>query len=102
MSTGWERELTRLERDVDAALAMLADGEAPPAERWSPPEGLGPPPAALIPRIEALLTRLAAASSDAAERRKELGRELAELHQRRDAVRAYSASGTDLPTVSEP
>ena len=92
MSADWERELTRLERDVHAALALLADGGTPPAERWSPPAELGPLPDSLRPRVDALLTQLAEASSQASTRRDELGKELTRLHQRRDAARAYQTN----------
>ena len=93
MTSTWEQELTRLERDVDAASSLLDDGEIPPAERWFPPEELGPLPEQLRPRAEQLLTALDVVSRRAAERREELGRELNHLHRRRDAARAYTVSG---------
>lgn len=93
MTTAWERELNRLERDVHAASSLLDDDELPPAERWSPPDGLGPLPEQLRPRAEQLLEALQAVSRRAAERREDLGRELDDMHRRRDAARAYIVSG---------
>lgn len=93
MTTAWERELNRLERDLVAAGALLDEDQVPPAERWYPPEGIGPLPEELRPRVEQLLERLATVSRRAAQRRDELGTELTELHKRRDAARHYH--GTD-------
>ena len=93
MTSTWERELNRLERDVDAASSLLDAGEVPPAERWFPPEDMGPLPEQLRPRAEQLLRSLDVVSRRAAERREGLGRELNELHRRRDAAHAYNVSG---------
>lgn len=99
MTDPWERELNRLERDIHAAQAVLAEGDVPPAEQWYPPEGLGPLPAHLRPRVDALLAQMQEVVDAASKQRDRLGEELAELHRRRDAAMAYgqgaSANNSD-------
>lgn len=92
MTTPWERELNRLERDARAARALLDAGEVPPQELWQPPADLGPMPEELSDRTALLVAYLNETSRLASERRTALNRELEELHRRRDAARAYNVS----------
>lgn len=56
----WEAELARLETDVAAAEALLADGETAGSnvtDDWTPPTDLGPLPEAMLVRAQAVLQR---------------------------------------------
>lgn len=69
----WESELARLEADVAAAEALLADhtsasltetADPVAPDNWTPPTGLGALPEHLLPRARAVLER----QQDVAER----------------------------------
>lgn len=69
--SAWTEALDRLELDVSAVEALLADvhraDDTPVVDPWSPPEGLGPLPLDLRPRADGILKRQTAAAQQLAQ-----------------------------------
>ncbi len=86
---GWDGCLDLLEAEIAALRARLDGDELPPTTSWSPPDDLGPLPDRCRDRAERLLSELHATVGEVERRRGELGQQLTQARDRRDAARTY-------------